>query len=225
MTQTHPLLILAGPSAVGKTTVAEALLARDGRLSLVRSVTTREPRDDRFAGEYIYLDRAEFERRREAGELVEWMEYGGQLYGTPVSELARIRAQGQIPLLILDLVGVHSARTHTPPLPLYTVYLWEELDVMEQRLYDRTLAVAPSVEGLTTFTERREANIRDYLTLSERVGEFDVMLHADGEVSDLADQVLACYADGLRTPEENVRVTDALAEMAREKSQRSYRRV
>lgn len=222
---TLPLLILAGPSAVGKTTVAEALLARDGRLSLVRSVTTREVRDDRFQQEYIYLAREEFVRRREAGELLEWMEYGGQLYGTPLSELERIQAQGGIPLLILDLVGVHSARTHQPPLPLYTVYLWETLDIMEQRLYDRTLAAAPSVEGLTTFTRRREANIQDYLTLAEHIGELDVLLHAEGEVDGLAQRILACYTDGVRTPQENASTAAILADMAREKSQRSYRRV
>ena len=82
------ILVLVGPSAVGKTTVMTRILELYGNeFSPIRSATTRAPRGDSFDGEYIYLSREEFLSSVSRGELLEYMEYGGNLYGTPKSEV------------------------------------------------------------------------------------------------------------------------------------------
>ena len=76
------ILILAGPSAVGKSTVAERILA-SGEFSLVRSFTTRERRGDGHDGEYFYVTDDTFSRMAEEGAFVEQSEIAGHRYGTP----------------------------------------------------------------------------------------------------------------------------------------------
>ena len=221
MMQDAPLLILAGPAAVGKTTAVREILGADSRFSFVRSVTTRPPRGDGFDAEYLYLSEPEFLARRDSGELLEWMEYGHAMYGTPHSELARIRANGQIPLLILDLCGVHSVRLATPPIPAYAIYLYTDLNTAEQRLYDRYLSPIPSVEGLRSFAGRKEANIRDYLTIREHTADFDLFLSEAGTPREVADSILAAYDSRSHRPQENERVAVSLTAQAEEKRQGS----
>ena len=107
------ILVIAGASGAGKTTVAARLLSESEDFGLVRSITTRAPRGDGHDGEYIYTDRADFMKRAESGELVEYMEYGDNMYGTPVSELKRIFEEAKTPLLILDIEGVKSLRSRS----------------------------------------------------------------------------------------------------------------
>lgn len=80
------LFVVSGPSGAGKDTLVEGLKARHGRLLYSISATTRAPRPgERDGADYFFLEREEFERRREAGAFLEWREYNGNLYGTPRS--------------------------------------------------------------------------------------------------------------------------------------------
>ena len=88
-------VIIAGPSGVGKTTVADALIERLGNLEMSRSATTRAKRGDGRDDEYIYLTVDEFKSAIAAGDMAEHAEYGGNLYGTRKSELARIHKEGK----------------------------------------------------------------------------------------------------------------------------------
>ena len=90
-------IVIAGASGVGKTTVANLILEKCD-FSLVRSATTRPPREDGNYDEYLYLTREEFLSRVENGEMLEFTEYGDRLYGTPKSEIERIVSEGKIPL-------------------------------------------------------------------------------------------------------------------------------
>ena len=86
----NKILILAGPSAVGKTTVADYILKSYPSFSLVRSATTRAKRGDGHDAEYIYLSREEFNARLLSGKMLEHTEYANEMYGTPASEIERI---------------------------------------------------------------------------------------------------------------------------------------
>lgn len=145
----HRLTVLAGPSGVGKGSVIKQIRRSHPGIWLSISATTRHPRPgERDGVEYRFVSRAEFERMAQADELLEWAEYGGNLYGTPFAPvLDRLRA-GEPVLLEVDLQGARQVRAVLPTARL--VFLappsWEALvarltgrgteaaDVIERRL-------------------------------------------------------------------------------------------
>ena len=85
-----PILVITGPSGVGKGTLIKGLLERVPGLQLAVSATTRKPRAGEVNGvDYHFLSAEDFERRVAAGEFVEHAEYAGNRYGTLKSELSR----------------------------------------------------------------------------------------------------------------------------------------
>lgn len=132
-TQAHgpaPLVVVSGPSGVGKSTVvAQALrLAPDAWLSV--SVTTRAPRPGERDGiDYWFVDAAEFEALVAAGDLLEHAQYAGNRYGTPAGPVAQRRAAGTPVLLEIEVQGARQVRAAQPDARL--VFLappsWDEL--------------------------------------------------------------------------------------------------
>lgn len=77
------ILIVVAPSGAGKTSLVRALLESRPNIRLSISCTTRAPRTGDVDGvDYHFIDRPDFERRRDAGEFLEWAEVHGNLYGT-----------------------------------------------------------------------------------------------------------------------------------------------
>ncbi len=165
------VLILAGPSAGGKTTVAKELIGANSQFELVRSVTSRTPRGDGHDDEYIYLTNEEFSLGIEHGDVLEYTEYAGALYGTPKSEIDRIINEGRVPLLILDLKGV-AALAQAAEISACSVYIYDDIRVIDQRLYDRYLGQNPSAEALIKYVKRKEQNNADYLAAPDFSGDF-----------------------------------------------------
>jgi guanylate kinase len=131
------LTVLSGPSGVGKDSVIELIRARAPWVWLSVSVTTRQMRPYEVDGvHYFFVDRAEFERMIAAGELLEWAEFAGNLYGTPRAAVNSRLASAQPVLLKIDLQGARQVRRAMPGARL--VFLappsWEEL---ERRLIGR----------------------------------------------------------------------------------------
>jgi len=109
------LVVLSSPSGAGKSTIARHLLSARDDLAYSVSATTRPRRPGEVDGEsYHFLARAEFERRREAGEFAEWAEYGGHLYGTLRSEIAGHLANGLLVVLDIEVNGARQLRTQYP---------------------------------------------------------------------------------------------------------------
>ncbi len=171
------ILILAGPSAVGKTTVMKKMMELDGRFEFIRSATTRTPRGDGHDSEYIYDTKEEFFKRIEEGRMLEYMQYGDNYYGTPASEIERIFALGKTPFLILDLVGVNSIKSVEREFQTVAVYVYDDLSVMKDRLYKRELADNENdIKARETYEKRIKANIRDYKSLPEYAPLFDAFV-------------------------------------------------
>ena len=109
---TTPILVITGPSGVGKGTLIKGLLERVPGLELAVSATTRKPREGEVNGvDYHFLSEADFDRRVAAGEFVEHAEYAGNRYGTLKSELSR-PARGIV--LEIDVQGARQVREALP---------------------------------------------------------------------------------------------------------------
>jgi len=109
------VFVITGPSGVGKGTLIRLLRERVPELALSVSATTRAPRPGEEDGvDYHFLSDAEFARRVEAGEFVEWAEYSGRRYGTLRSELQRHLDEGRPVVLEIEVQGARQVRSAMP---------------------------------------------------------------------------------------------------------------
>ena len=184
------ILILAGPSAVGKTTVAGELIKKEPRFEFIRSATTRAKRADGFDGEYIYLSREEFKAAVSDGKMLEFTEFGDNFYGTPRSEIERIFAEGKIPLLILDINGVRSLKEIKSDFYSFSVYITASLDLLDSRLYERVLTSENRGEAMKIYEKRRAQNRRDLENYEGFSSLFDITVE---------NSVIALTADTILT--------------------------
>jgi guanylate kinase len=203
------ILIIAGPSAVGKTTIANALFAADPRFEFVRSVTTRAPRGDSFDDEYIYISQEEFRHLIDTAGVLEYTEYAGNLYGTPRSEIDRITAEGRIPLLVLDINGVHSLYNNKGDINPCGVYVYDDLCVMEQRLYAR-------YEGDYSRMESRiKQNRIDYVRIPSFAPVFYAFVRNGITVEEGRDKIAAVFRNFEnnvpKNPEYNMQIATELS--------------
>ncbi|TQJ32194.1 guanylate kinase [Microbacterium sp. SLBN-146] len=125
------LLVLAGPTAVGKGTVAAQIKSHHPEIMLSVSATTRSPRPGEVDGEhYFFVDDDEFDRMIAAGELLEHATvHNRHRYGTPRAPIDEALAEGRTVLLEIDLQGARQVRSAEPSATL--VFLlppsWDEL--------------------------------------------------------------------------------------------------
>lgn len=133
------LIVVTGPSGVGKGTLLQKLLERyPDRILFSISATTRSPRTGEEHGrEYFFWDRAEFEQKRDAGEFLEWAEYAGNLYGTPRKPIDQAIALGQIVLLEIELEGARQVAQSFPSAKRIFIAP-PSMEVLESRLRARS---------------------------------------------------------------------------------------
>lgn len=125
------LFVLAGPTAVGKGTVAAYIRQNYPKVWLSVSATTRAPRPGEVDGvHYHFLSQDEFDRMAADGDLLEFaVVHGRASYGTPRRPVLEAIAAGRLPLLEIDLQGARQVRERMPD--AYFVFLappsWDEL--------------------------------------------------------------------------------------------------
>ncbi|MBU0531180.1 MAG: guanylate kinase [Candidatus Uhrbacteria bacterium] len=109
------LYVLTGPSAVGKTSVAERLLAEVPNLERVVTYTTREPREGETNGvDYNFVDEATFRKMINAGIMFEWAVVYDHLYGNSKDDIEKMLGEGKNVLLVIDVQGANTVCDKMP---------------------------------------------------------------------------------------------------------------
>lgn len=163
------LIVLTGPSGVGKGTLLRSLYQRHPELYLSISVTTRSPRPGEVHGRnYFFHTRPEFEEMVEQGELLEWAEFAGNCYGTPRRPVEAQIQQGNWVVLEIELQGARQIRRSFPQ-ALQIFILPPSLAELELRLRRRG---QDSEEAIARRLKRAQTEI-------EAASEFDIQVTND----------------------------------------------
>ena len=178
------LVIISGPSGVGKDTIIEALAARprEPDYHYVVTCTTRAPRKGEVPGvSYQFLSPAAFRELREAGELLEANEVHGHWYGTPRRQVAAALAQGHDVILKIDVQGARVVKERVPD-ALLVFIVPPSLEALFQRLRSRATETADELE-----IRQRNAAIE-----LARQGDYDrVVVNETGEIERTAAEIEA----------------------------------
>jgi guanylate kinase len=171
------LFIVAAPSGAGKSTLVNALLEREPAISLSVSHTTRPPRaGEEFGRHYYFVERAAFEREIAEGVFLEHAEVHGNLYGTSLTKVQQLLAQGRDVLLEIDWQGAVQIRRAKPDC-VSVFILPPSRAELERRLRGRG---SDSAEVIA----RRLHNSREEISHAR---EFDYIIVNDGFDDALAD--------------------------------------
>jgi len=177
-----PIVVLSGPSGVGKSTLVRCLRDRVPNLYFSVSATTREPRPGEVNGvDYRFVTPAQFQQLIDDGALLEWAEIHGGLHrsGTPAEPVRRAAAAGRAVLIEVDLAGARAIKRAVPD--SITVFLappsWEAL---KARLTGRGTETAEVMDRRLT-TARAELAAQ---------GDFDVVV-VNSELESACEKLIA----------------------------------
>jgi guanylate kinase len=131
------LIVLTGPSGVGKGTLVRLLLARHPEIYLSISATTRHPRSGEVEGKnYYFVTKEQFQQGIETGQFLEWAEYAGNYYGTPRANIEEQLDLGRSILLEIEVLGAKQIKK-TFPTALCIFILPPSQSELERRLRGR----------------------------------------------------------------------------------------
>lgn len=198
-THTHTIvLVVSGPSGVGKDSVVKLLRQSGHPFEFVVTMTDRRPRKGEVEGEdYCFVTTAAFEEMIARGEFIEYARVYGQYKGVPKSGAKHALKSGKDVLMRLDVQGTATIRERVPE--AITVFIAPpSLDTLVERLHRR--AGDPP--------EQARHRLETALSELERIQEFDyVVINREGELEATVAQVMAIVkAEKCRTGREPVRL-------------------
>ena len=178
------LIVLTGPSGVGKGTLVRSLLQSHPELYLSVSVTTRSPRPGEInAKHYYFVSHEQFEQMIAQEQLLEWAQFAGNCYGTPRQQVEEKIQQGKSVLLEIELEGARQIRTSFPQ-AMRIFILPPSMQELEQRLRGRG---QDSEEAIARRLRRAEEEIN-------AAGEFDFKIVNDNFETALKDIEAALFS-------------------------------
>jgi len=132
------LFVLSGPSGVGKSTVIARLRSALPHLWISVSATTRNPRPGEVDGRnYFFVSREHFRSLVDAGEMLEWAEFAGNLYGTPRRAVSERLAAGRDVLLEIDVQGARQVKAAMGKTARFIFLAPPSFDELARRLVGR----------------------------------------------------------------------------------------
>ena len=184
--QPGKLIVITGPSGVGKGTIVSLLLQRYPQLRVSVSATTRQPRPGEIEGvDYYFLSKKDFETAILNQELLEWAEYAGNYYGTPKAQVIEQIEGGNYIILEIELAGARAIANIFPEARRIFI-LPPSIEELEQRIRTRGKNSEESV------TQRLEI-AREEIAASD---EFDFQIINDDLESAIAQLETAIFSSG-----------------------------
>lgn len=156
------LIVLSGPSGVGKGTVCAALRKQSSNLVYSVSATTRQPRPNEVEGvHYFFKSRSEFQKMIEQDSLLEWAEYMGNYYGTPKQFVQDTLDSGKDVILEIEVQGALQIQKMFPE-GIFIFLTPPSLPELKQRILGRGTESEDIVSGRMTVAEKELALMHKY---------------------------------------------------------------
>ena len=183
------LVVVSGPSGVGKGTVLKYVLERDDFVYSV-SATTRKPREGEVDGvNYFFLSRDKFEEMITGGELIEYAEYNGNYYGTPKFFVEQMLRAGKNVILEIEVKGAMQVKKVMPD-ATFIFIAPESREILAARLRGRGTETEDVIAGRLGIAENeiKACLMYDY-----------IVINRDGGAEECSKDIIAAVkADGFR---------------------------
>lgn len=173
------LIVLSGPSGVGKDTVLKGVMEKDACLKRSISVTTRAPRTGEINGvHYHFITQEQYDKMLEEGDFLEYETVHGNSYATPASYVEKLREEGYDAALVIDVKGGLSVKKTVPDAVLIFI-------------------LPNSMEGLYSRLSGRQTDSPDVIKLRMRNAEGEIKKALEYDYAVVNDDLEQCRGEVL----------------------------
>ena len=165
------LILFSGPSGVGKDTVLDVVLNKNKDLQKSISLTTRDIRENETDGkDYYFISPEDFKKMIAQGEVLEYAQYGSNLYGTPKGPIDKWLSEGKTVVLKIEVQGAENIKKLYPD-SVGIFLLPPSMEVLESRLRSRGTEDEADVKKRLEIAqdEMRKSKMYDYFVINEDI--------------------------------------------------------